>query len=81
MEISAICKFVNEKLDSLSTGEQVNLYKEIFRYPISYEEGKYFYSSFEWDETQMKDFLAINKHWLNPTEYSRLFYFFDKRGI
>jgi len=78
MELSALCKFVDEKLDALTLSEQVDLYKDIFRYPISHQDGKYFYSSYEWDETRMKDFLTINKHWLNPNEYNRLYVHFTK---
>ena len=79
MEFLTICKVVNEHLDNLALSEQVKLFKDIFSYPVDYRDNKYYYSGFEWDENRMKDFININKHWMNVGEFERLYYHFTKK--
>jgi hypothetical protein len=79
MEFSTICKVVNEHMDQLSLSGKVKIFKDVFNYPIDFKEDKYYYSSFEWDEQRMKDFISINIHWLNVGEFEKLYYFFTKK--
>lgn len=78
MEFFKICKVVNEHLNKLLLSEQVKIFKDIFNYPIDFKDNKYYYGNFEWDETRMKDFISINKHWMNVGEFERLYYYFTK---
>lgn len=78
MEFSKTCQLVNGYLDKLSLADKVNLLKELFSYPISAKDGKYYYSNMEWDETRMSDFIKINIHWFNVQEFDRLLVYFEK---
>lgn len=78
MEFSKTCQLVNGYLDKLSLADKINLLKELFSYPISAKDGKYYYSNMEWDETRMSDFIKINIHWFNVQEFDRLLVYFEK---
>jgi hypothetical protein len=78
MEFSETCQLVNGHLDKLILADKVNLLKELFSYPISAKDGKYYYSNMEWDETRMSDFIKINIHWFNVQEFDRLLVYFEK---
>ena len=78
MEFSKTCQLVNDYLDKLSLADKVNLLKDLFTYPISAKDGKYYYSNMEWDETRMSDFIKINIHWFNVQEFDRLLVYFEK---
>jgi len=78
MEFSKTCQLVNGHLDKLILADKVNLLKELFSYPISAKDGKYYYSNMEWDETRMSDFIKINIHWFNVQEFDRLLVYFEK---
>jgi len=78
MDFLTVCKNVNDNMDKISLGDQVTLFKDLFRYPLEYKNDKYYYSNTEWDESRMKDFIQINRHWMNVSEYDRLYLHFNK---
>ena len=81
MEFSKTCQLVNGHLDKLILADKVNLLKELFSYPISAKDGKYYYSNMEWDETRMSDFLEVNMHWMSVKEFDYMHYHFTKNNL
>jgi hypothetical protein len=81
MEIYKTCEIVIKVVENMTTAEKVLLFKDIFNYPINTEDGRYYYSAFEWEETRMKDFLKINLTWMKITEFERLYDHFKKTGL
>lgn len=80
MEFQKVTAAVNKKLNEMTTPEKVILLKNLFSFPIDYKDGVYHYGSHEWDETQMKDFLAINTHWMSVPEFDRIYAYFLKNN-
>lgn len=77
MEFSKICEFVDKNLNLLSLEKKITIFHDILKCPVKYTYCKYYYYDQEWDETKMKDFLAINQHWLTVRDYDKLYNYFS----
>ena len=78
MDFAATCEYVNEKLNGLLLSEKVILFRDIFRFPVDYKDGKYFYCGEDCSDIVIKDFLEINSTWMKVSEFDRLYIYFSK---
>jgi hypothetical protein len=78
MDFSTVTKVVNEQLNNMSLPERVVLFRDIFKFPIDYKNGLYFYVHQEWEEVRMSDYLKIYQNWLDVHQFDRLYDYFEK---
>lgn len=79
MEFLKICEYVNNKLKEMSLIEKILLFREIFKSPINYKDGVFYYSGKESTESRVSDYLAIRAHWMNMQEFDKLELYFKNK--
>lgn len=77
MEFIKMCQYVDDRLNLLSLEQRITIFHDILNCPVKYTFCKYYYQDQEWDEFKMKDFLAINQHWLTVRDYDKLYHYFS----
>jgi len=77
MRFLQIVDSVKTQLNSYSVQEKVEIFKEVFNYPINYSDGVFYFSGNEYTEHRMSDYLSIRIHWMNMHDFNILFNYFE----
>lgn len=76
MKFTEVCSFVKDRLENMSLIERVIIFNKLFKSPVSYKDGIFFYNDEESNETRISDYLSIKQHWMSVGEFDTLYIHF-----
>jgi hypothetical protein len=78
MKFSEVCDSVKLKLKEMPLEDKILLLKDMFRCPIDYKDGVYYFNTMPSDKVRISDYLQIREHWMSMNEFDRLYNYFKK---